>query len=514
MQSEKFPLFVCPISLRLRNRRIGRAPAFGPRPAMAWSRMSRLLRVSSLLACALSFAAGTGWSSASHAQTAEGGLRAGAGSDASPRAITLPSALAFARAHHQRVLAAKGRFAAAQEDAKVPGAEWLPRVSAVAQIVGASVNNSTTTLLSNGLVDIPRVGATKVQGPADFTPYASTAVALGIRQEVYDFGRIAAERAAAEFARDIEQHRRDDVVLDVSFGVVQAYYAVLAAHAVYEASESAVQRSVAQRDFAKANITSGMRSPIDLTRAEADVARYDAGARRAEGALHVARAYFAAAVGTVERELDAQGGSPDAVDLAPLDDLLPFAARTPRVLEARARYLAAQGETRRIGAQTRPNLFATASLNARAGGAPPSAGPVPVGDGWIPAVPNYDVGLVLAWPLIDAGWSRREEAARSRETALAEDVELALRTQRTSIVAAWQSTKMAVETLRALERGNEAAGANYMQAENRFHVGIGTSVELADAQALRTDAEIQLAIGRFEVARAKAALRRALAEER
>ena len=43
--------------------------------------------------------------------------------------------------------------------------------------------------------------------------------------------------------------------------------------------------------------------------------------------------------------------------------------------------------------------------------------------------------------------------------------------------------------------------------------GLGTGVELADAETLRTDAEIQFALGRFEVARARAALGRAIAEE-
>ena len=42
--------------------------------------------------------------------------------------------------------------------------------------------------------------------------------------------------------------------------------------------------------------------------------------------------------------------------------------------------------------------------------------------------------------------------------------------------------------------------------------GLGNAVELADAEAVRTDAEIQLALGQFEVARARAAFGRAIAE--
>ena len=50
------------------------------------------------------------------------------------------------------------------------------------------------------------------------------------------------------------------------------------------------------------------------------------------------------------------------------------------------------------------------------------------------------------------------------------------------------------------------------QAEARFKAGLGTSVELAEAEALLAEAEIRKALGEFDVARARAALGRALAE--
>ena len=52
--------------------------------------------------------------------------------------------------------------------------------------------------------------------------------------------------------------------------------------------------------------------------------------------------------------------------------------------------------------------------------------------------------------------------------------------------------------------------ANHEQAEARFNGGLGTAVELSDAEALLTDAQIQLAVGQFQlVARARSARARA-----
>lgn len=69
----------------------------------------------------------------------------------------------------------------------------------MAQLVGSTANNSTTTLLGTSAVDVPRIGATAVRDGADYQPYPSTAVAAGVRQELFDFGsdRGRAERGGA-----------------------------------------------------------------------------------------------------------------------------------------------------------------------------------------------------------------------------------------------------------------------------------------------------------------------------
>src|SRR5262249_22958646 len=92
--------------------------------------------------------------------------------------------------------------------------------------------------------------------------------------------------------------------------------------------------------------------------------------------------------------------------------------------------------------------------------------------------------------------------------------DLAAQTQQEAAVV--QQSYVTVEIAQAavvgLQRAVEAATANYAQAEARFKAGLGTSLELADAEAVRTDAEIQLAVGRYDVLRARAFLARMLGE--
>ncbi len=431
-----------------------------------------------------------------------------------PRTMTLDQALEHARANHGRVRAARLRLTAARKDADVPGSQWLPRVGGFAQVVGATSNNSTATQIGVATVDIPRVGGTPIDDTPRFQPYPTTMVALGARQQLYDFGRIAAETTAASLAAEVERARATGIAVDVDFHVEQSYFAVLAAEAVEAASRGAFERALAHRDLARANVGSGLRPPIELTRAEADVARYEAALVRARGSVHVARAVFAAAAAVDEPELGAAGSPPEPSTLPALGEVLRRAESTPAVREARARASAHKGETHRLETQSRPTLYATGTINGRAGGSPPNAGPLPPGEGWLPVVPNYSAGVVLAWPLFEPTWDRRADASREREHAADQETQLVVREQRTAITAAWHEAMVADAALAAVERGAEAAQANYEQAERRFKVGLGTSTELADAQALRTDADIQLAIGRFQKARARVVLARATAEVR
>jgi len=77
---------------------------------------------------------------------------------------------------------------------------------------------------------------------------------------------------------------------------------------------------------------------------------------------------------------------------------------------------------------------------------------------------------------------------------------------------AYSDVEAARDALPVLRRALEAAVANYEQASARFSAGVGNAIEMADAEELRTSAEIEAAQGTFEVARARARLGRFIAE--
>jgi outer membrane protein TolC len=120
--------------------------------------------------------------------------------------------------------------------------------------------------------------------------------------------------------------------------------------------------------------------------------------------------------------------------------------------------------------------------------------------------------VIFSWPLFDGTVKAREDASRAREQVRREEIATVKHAEVAQIRIAYANVVVARTAVPGLERSVEAARANYTQADARFKSGLGTSLELADAEALRTDAEIQLALGQFEVARARAELGRAIAE--
>lgn len=427
--------------------------------------------------------------------------------------MTLREALTYARLHQPELRSARERFLAVAADARVPAAQWLPSAGATLQAVGSTANNSTATIFSDNAVDLPRIGGTPIQSRPEWRPYATTLAAVGLRQELFDFGRIAAQTAAGEALIAIERDRLQATHLDITFFVTQAYYAVKAARAVMEAAAQAEQRAQVHSDFANVGVKSGMRPPIEITRATADLTRFTVGRIRAQGNLRIARSVLAAAVGFTEPELDSAQVQESVPPTPPLAQVERRAvAYQPEVLQALDQRKAQHAQSIAISASLRPNLFATAAVSARAGGAASNNNLTAEGRGLIPNVPNYDAGLILAWPFYQPTVDATASASRQREWAF--DAQIASAKQKALAAAQqfYRRTRVAETAIEALAQATEAARANYEQADARFRAGLGTSTELADAEAIRLEAEVQEAVGGFELATARAQLARVMGD--
>jgi outer membrane protein len=440
---------------------------------------------------------------------------ANAGDVAAPSAMTLTEALQYAHAHHPELRAALARVQAVRADATVTRARWYPTLVGTAQLLATTTNNTTGSYLSVPGFDNPRVSATRAESPssASLAPSPSTLIGLGARQELFDFGRTTAQVAVDDLNAEAERLSLESTRLVLDYDVEETYFAVSTAHAIQTASEHAYERAAIHRDLARAGVESGLRRPIELTRSEATLDRYDLGRIRARRGVAVAQSVFAAAVGLPGLRLDIAAAAEAPTEVPPLSGALAKALHdNPELVAAQTREQAQGARVRAIESETRPNLFLSGAISGNAGGATPSSGEAAPDQGLLPVVPNWDVGVALAWPLLDATVSARADRARIQQDAEREETSAVRLRITASVEQAYLDVEAAGEALPVLRHTMDAAVANYAQASARFEGGLGDTVELADAEELRTDAEIELALGTFEVARTRAALGRLMAE--
>ncbi|MGV3619676.1 MAG: TolC family protein, partial [Archangium sp.] len=377
----------------------------------------------------------------------------------------------------------------------------------MAQLVFSTTNNSTTTGIGSPVVDLPRIGATAINTTIDWMPAPSTTVAVGVRQQLYDFGRTSSETDAARARTAIERIRLELSAVELRIAVTQAWYQVQAARAVLKANLDAVNRAKTHHEFISAAVGKQLRAPVDASRALVEVQRADVARLRGEAQLAMAQQQLGALVG-VDGPLDATGEGAPLSSSPSLDAFVADANVAPRIREVEARARAQQAQADAVSTQWRPSLMATAALSSRAGGATPNSGPMPFGDGWLPVVPNWDVGVLLSWQALDPVTLARADAANAAARAGDAEVDVARQNERMAASLAWLEFDTATKTQPALQSALDGAVAAQQQAEARFRLGLATMLELSDAERLRTEAEMQLALGQLAVARAQAALER------
>jgi outer membrane protein len=438
---------------------------------------------------------------------------------APPPRMTLPEALAYAAAHSPALGTARAQVREGEAATGIPRSRWTPMAGATVQLVGATVNNTTAVGLPGGDgLDLPRIGGRAYDptlgfdSAASWQPYASSLAAVGIQQLLWDFGVTAAQQASADAA--LAATRQDLALrqLDITLAVTVAFKAVQAAHQVETAAIAAVTRSQVHRDQAAALVRSELRSRIYLARAEAELARLQVAELQARSGVVVAQSGLAQVVGFDQPLLDTDGVASTLPALPSLAEAIQVALdHDPGLKAIEARVTAQREQARATADLSHPTLFATGAVSVRSGGATAAGVPAPTLDGFLPQTPNWDVGLVANWSFLDPIDAARARTQLEHATVLEGQLAEAKQAVVSAAQAAWVRSDTSAQAIPRLEQALAAAKENYDQANVRFNQGLGTSVEIADAERLLTDAEVQLAEGQFYFQRSRAQLERVMA---
>jgi outer membrane protein TolC len=416
-----------------------------------------------------------------------------------PVSLTLEQALQYAIDHYPTVRAALEQVNASTAGVSVAKSAYLPRLDSLWQSNRGTANNIFGQVLPQSV--LPSMSGPVLTTASGESVWGSAAGAL-FSWEPFDFGLRHATVAGAEAA--VARARAGEVLtrLDVQTAVGAAFLNIVAA----QRAVVALQADVDRRDL----LSRAVHTLVDnQLRPGAEASRSDAERAAAQTRLIQAQQSVTLAQMTLARVLGMTTGSV-AIDATTLVARLPIDASAvattahPLTQLHQAAVDVARAQEDILSRTDLPHVYFQSSVFARGSGANAN-GQL---DGGVSGLgldrANWAAGIQVVFPnAFDFASLRARKAAAAAsaraETALYDEALLTVTSQQQAAAAMVQAARaVAANTPVQLA----AAQQSEAQATARYRAGLATIVEVADAQSLLAQAEVQDQLARIDVWRA------------
>lgn len=324
---------------------------------------------------------------------------------------------------------------------------------------------------------------------------------LSASQVIFDPGAFFGWRSAGASAESLRD-TADTARLDVISGVRAAYFAARADRDLARVARETVQNDEAHLRQTQAFVEVGTQPAIALAQTRSQLASARLALIQAENTYANARTQLAQAMG-----LETWG--PFEVS----DDTIPpvggeDGALEPLLVEA----YAARPELASLHASERANQQ---SISAARSGYLPTVSAhgtyAQIGSALPDTQETWTAGVTLSWNLFSGGLTNAQvrEANANLDSLRAQDV--ALRTSiRVDVEQALLGVRAARSSVQAATEAEINAREQLRLAEGRYQAGVGSIIELGDAQVAVSNAAAQRVQNEYNLAAARAALLRAL----
>jgi outer membrane protein TolC len=418
---------------------------------------------------------------------------------AQPHALTIAQAVDLAVRNYPSVRVSQEQLNAAAAAIRVARTAYLPRVDGIAQANRATRNNVFGMLLPQSV--IPPISG-PVLGTNNFGTAWGSAAGILVSWEPFDFGLRRAGVEAAEAARSRSEAALSRTRYEVAIAAAGAVLTVAAAEETARAAQAGIDRAGVLVRVVSALVKAELRPGADESRVRAELAAAQTQGIQAQQAIAVARATLAQFTGLDPGQI--------ALDTARLRDLpaeTPSGAASisnnPIAREQNAAVDEARAELKILDRSYYPRFLLEGAAYSRGSGAQTDGRILGGWNGLAPNVQNYGLGLTVSLPFLNIASIRAREAVQSANTR-AEEARYQQVT--TDLTARWNAARATLDAARRIAENTpvevSAARAAVQQATARYQSGLGNIVEVADAQRLLTQAEIDDAIARLNVWRA------------
>ncbi len=413
--------------------------------------------------------------------------------------MTIAQAVESALRNYPSISVSQEQLNAAAAGIDLARTAYLPRVDSLVQVNRATRNNVFGLLFPQGV--IPSISG-PVLGTNNFGSVWGSAVGGLVTWEPFDFGLRRASVAAAAASKTRSEATLKRTQFDVAAAAADAYLTLAAAQETVRAAQAGVDRGEVLVRSVRALVDAQLRPGAELSRAEAELAAAQTQVARAQQATEVARAVLAQFVGGDPRQISLV--APKLLQLPPDQTTPPLnTTANPMAVEQNAVVEQAKAQREVLDKSYFPRFFAQGSGYARGSGARIDGIRLRGANGLAPDVQNYAIGFSVTFPIFDLPSIRAKQAGQSAtvraETARYQQVT-------TDLTATWNEATAILDGSRKIAADTPiqvaAANAATQQATARYQSGLGNVIDVADAQRLLTQAEIDDALARLGVWRA------------
>jgi len=413
--------------------------------------------------------------------------------------LTLDQAMDFGLAHYPAVRASMERALASKEGVSLSRTTYLPRTDLLWQSNRATRNNIFGLLFPQPVV--PPISGPVLPSTSDRGVWGSAAGIL-ISWEPFDFGYRGANVDVAKAAEGRASAQLALTRLDIAGLVGDAFLRLAAAQQQVKAAEADVDRRQVLATSVHALVKEELRPGADASRADAELAAAKIQLIRAQELQRESEATFA--------ELMGVSGSKIAINTDTLLATPPSAYASQSALTDHPAAQIATSNLFEIRAREKvltksyyPRFNLQGSFSGRGSGANPDGTFGTGADGLDLMRHNWAVGLTATFSVLDfPSLHIKKQIEQSNERAQRAEYDKTLQT----LTAQSERAKAAYDSAVLISQNTpvelEAARLGENQANARYQAALAPIVEVAEAQRLLLQAEIEDNLARLTVWRA------------
>jgi outer membrane protein len=409
------------------------------------------------------------------------------------RTVKLAEVERAALERQPQILVARAAINLAEGQAEQARSPLFPQVTAAA----AYTRQTGNFVIRPGVASPPTAVGWDLGRSFDYWNFGVSAAQL-----IYDFGQTYDRYRAARFTADAQRLQEQTTRLQVLYAVRRTYFNARATKELVDVARETLDGQNKHLVQVQAYVQVGTQPPIALAQQRAAVANAQVQVINAQNNYETAKAQLNQAAGI------AGGTDYDVSDeeLARVDD----EDQPLETLVGKA--LAIRPEMATLRKQREAQEQSLSSAKATYGPAlSATAGATEQGTALDGLVPNWNAGLVMSWSIFQGGLSK---GLVHQAEAQVQNVEAQRSLEELQVRLDVDSARLAIRAAKAIIGAAEDAATSAREqlrlAEQRYATGVGSIIELDDAQVAYTSAAAQLVEARYGLSAARAQLLAAL----